>query len=125
MERWKRRAGQRLRPPAGVGDSLERQSCRDVGTDPELQQETGNRDLYVISTDSGAQISERSLFQSLEYRPGAAEIHHIGLHGLRHDICFTLVRGVDIAVVEYKFIRVYRNVTTTYTTFSSIIGRKR
>lgn len=39
---------------------------------------------YVISTDSGAQISERSLFQSLEYALGAAEIHHIGLHGLRH-----------------------------------------
>ena len=39
---------------------------------------------YVISTDSGAQISERSLFQSLECALGAAEIHHIGLHGLRH-----------------------------------------
>ena len=79
---------------------------------------------YVISTDSGAQISERSLFQSLEYALGAAEIHHIGLHGLRHTFASTLLRkGVDIAVVS-KLLG-HRNVTTTYNTYIHIIEEQK
>ena len=79
---------------------------------------------YVISTDSGARISERSLFQSLEYALGAAEIHHIGLHGLRHTFASTLLRkGVDIAVVS-KLLG-HRNVTTTLTPYIHIIEQKR
>ena len=77
---------------------------------------------YVISTDSGAQISERSLFQSLEYALGAAEIHHIGLHG--HTFASTLLRkGVDIAVVS-KLLG-HRNVTTTYNTYIHIIEEQK
>ena len=79
---------------------------------------------YVISTDSGAQISERSLFQSLEYALGAAEIHHIGLHGLRHTFASTLLRkGVDIAVVS-KLLG-HRNVTTTFNTYIHIIEEQK
>lgn len=79
---------------------------------------------YVISTDSGAQISERSLFQSLEYALGAAEIHHIGLHGLRHTFASTLLRkGVDITVVS-KLLG-HRNVTTTYNTYIHIIEEQK
>ena len=57
---------------------------------------------YVISTDSGAQISERSLFQSLEYALGAAEIHHIGLHGLRHPYVKHTTKIFSLRLMDFQ-----------------------
>lgn len=75
---------------------------------------------YVISTETGERITDRSLLRSLDYALGAIGAHHIGLHGLRHTFASRmLMMGTDITVVS-KLLG-HKDIAVTYNTYIHVL----